>query len=103
MYDRFMTENLILDMADIVKENRAMREIINELQMECEKYKAYFFGESDKAEILSDITIHNTSVKSMQSMGWLTNKEYIEDWEGELERRLSEKRKGEEVNERDLI
>lgn len=92
MFDRCEIENMILGMAEVVKENRALREVVNELQMECEKYKAYFFGESDKAEILSDISLHNASVRSMQSAGWLTNQEYIEDWEAELERRMAERK-----------
>lgn len=91
MFDRYEIEDMILGMAEIVKENRALRNVVNELQMESEKYKAYFFGEHQKAEILSDIEIHNASVRSMRSMGWLTNQEYIEDWETELERRMAEK------------
>ena len=91
MYDRYEIENIILGMAEIVKENRAMREVINELKMECEKYKAYFHGESAKAEILSDIAMNNAAVKSMAAMGWLTNQKYIDDWEAELECRMKEK------------
>ena len=98
MYDRYEIENIILGMAEIVKENRALREVINELQLECEKYKAYFFGDSAKAEILSDIIMNNASVRSMQAAGWLTNQEYIEDWESELEKRMATK---ESVNEPD--
>ena len=89
MFDKYEIEDIILGMAEIVKENRALRMLVNELQMESEKYKAYFFGESQKAEILSDISIHNASVRSAQSMGWLTNQEYIEDWEAELKRRMA--------------
>lgn len=91
--DIYEIENIILGMAEIVKENRAMREVIDELRLECEKYKAYFYGESDKAEILSDISMNNASVKSMKSAGWLTNQEYIDDWESELHRRLKMKEK----------
>lgn len=89
MFDRYEIEEMILGMAEIVKENRALRKALNEEQMESEKYKAYFFGDSKKAEILSDISIHNASVASTRSMGWLTNEEYIEDWEAELERRMA--------------
>ena len=88
MIDIWEIEDIILGIADIVKENRALRRENNELQMECEKYKAYSFGDWKKGDILSDISIHNASVKSIESMGWLTNQEYISDWETELARRL---------------
>ena len=90
MFDRYEIEDIILGMAQIVKENRVLRQALNEEQMESEKYKAYFYGDHEKAEILSDISVHNASVKSTRSMGWLTNQEYIEDWETELERRMAE-------------
>lgn len=93
MFDRYEIEDIILGMAEIVKENRALRKALNEEQMESEKYKAYFYGDHRKGEILSDISIHNASVESMRGMGWLTNQEYIEDWEAELEKRMAQKNK----------
>ena len=95
MRDIWEIEDIILGIADIVKENRALRQANNELKMECEKYKAYFYGDLEKGKILSDITIHNASVMSCESMGWLTNQEYIDDWEIELKRRLQIKNKEE--------
>ena len=92
MYNRYEIGEIILGMAEIVKENRDLIRTVNELRMECEKYKAYFYGEHNKAEILSDIGLNNASVKSMQSAGWLTNQEYIEDWETELDKRMAEKK-----------
>lgn len=90
MMSRYDIEEVIFGLADIIKENRALHQYVDELELECEKYKAYFYGESKKANILSEISIHNAAVKSAQSSGWLTSQEYIDDWHTELERRMNE-------------
>lgn len=90
MFDRYNSaEELILAMADIVKEVRALRKAVSELELEREKYKAYFYGQSEKAEILSDIECHNASVEACNARGWITSSEYIENWEEELSRRMA--------------
>ena len=90
MINKYDIEDIIFGMADIITENRALHKLVNELQLECEKYKAYFFGDSKKAEILSDISMNNASVEATRAAGWLTNQEYIADWQTELERRMAE-------------
>lgn len=87
--ERFDVEEIVLGMAEIVEENRILRRALNDAERECEMYKAYFYHETQKADILSDIGRHNASVMSIHSAGWLTNKEYIEDWQEELARRMS--------------
>lgn len=93
MFTRREIEDMILGMAEVVIENRALRKALNETEIECETYKALFLGEHKKAEILSDISINNATVNSIHSMGGLTNQIYIEDWKAELERRIAEKKR----------
>ena len=90
MINKYDIEDIIFGMADIITENKALHKLVNELQLECEKYKAYFYGDSKKAKILSDISMNNASVDASRAAGWLTNQEYIEDWQTELERRMTE-------------
>ena len=88
MFDKYEIEEIILGMARIVHENRRLRAEIEELSLSCAKYEALAHGKHKEYEILADIEMHNASVRSCHSNGWLTNQDYIDDWEAEFERRM---------------
>ena len=93
MRDTYEAEEMILAMAQIVRENRALRQEINELRLNAAKHDAYMRSlNSKEAEkeyaILCDIERHNISCNLVRSCGWLSNQDYIDDWESEFERRM---------------
>ena len=95
MGDTYEAEEMILAMAQIVKENRALRREVNELRLREAKHDAYMRSLTHKSaereyEILCDIERHNMSCNVVHSNGWLSNQDYIDDWEAEFERRMRE-------------
>lgn len=95
MRDTYEAEEMILAMAQIVRENRALRQENNELRLREAKHDAYMRSLTNKAaekeyEILCDIERHNISCDLVRSNGWLSNQDYIDDWEAELERRMKQ-------------
>ena len=86
-------EEVILGMADIVRENRALRKRVNDLELEVAindaEHRRYRSAEAEKEyKILQDIQRNNLSCSIADSNGWLTNQEYIDDWSRELRARL---------------
>lgn len=95
MRDTYEAEEMILAMAQIVKENRALRRENNELRLKAAKHDAYVRSFTNKEaekeyETLCDIERHNMSCNLVRSCGWLSNQDYIDDWEAELERRMKQ-------------
>ena len=95
MRDTYEAEEIILAMAQIVKENRALRREVNELRLREAKHDAYMRSLTNKTaekeyEILCDIERNNLSCNVVRSNGWLSNQDYIDDWEAEFERRMKE-------------
>ena len=88
MFDRYEIEEIILGMAKIVHENRMLRNELEEMSLSRAKYEALSHGKHREYEVLADIEMHNASVSSCHSNGWLTNQDYIDDWEEEFERRM---------------
>lgn len=93
-------EEIILGMADIVKENRYLRDQNNVLSLQVAKQQAFvdtlvcYNPEKEaKYKILTDIESQNDSCKMCAHMGWMINQEYIEDWKTELNIRLKKWRK----------
>ena len=92
MIDKYEIEEIILGMARIVRENRRLRAELEESSLSCAKYEALAQGKHKEYEILADIEMHNTSVSSCHSNGWLTNQEYIDDWRTEFKKRTEERK-----------
>ena len=95
MGNTYDAEEMMLAMAQIVHENRALRQENNELRLKVAKYDAYVRSFSNKSaekeyEILCDIERHNLSCNLVRANGWLSNQNYIDDWEAELKRRMEE-------------
>jgi hypothetical protein len=64
-------EDIILGMAEVVKENKRLRQQLMDLDLECRKYKACATGNYKEGERLSDLSIHNSGVKMAHNIGWL--------------------------------
>lgn len=95
MRDTYEAEEMILSMAQIVRENRALRREVSELRLKEAKHDAYMRSLTNKAaqkeyEILCDIEHHNISCDMVRSNGWISNQDYIDDWQAEFERRMKE-------------
>lgn len=90
MFSQREIEEIILGMAEIVYENRALRNENKELSLSREKYKALAHGNHKEYEILNDIEGHNLSVSSCRLNGLWTNEDYIDDWRLELKKRMGE-------------
>lgn len=90
MFTPYEIEEMILGIADLVHENRMLRNKLEELSLSNAKHEALAFGKHKEYEILSDIEMHNISVRSCHSNGWLTNQDYIDDWEEEFNRRMKQ-------------
>lgn len=90
MFTKLEIEELILGMAELVRENRMLWKKLDELSLSNAKNEALAFGKHKEYEILSDIEHHNISVESCHSRGWLTNQDYIDDWQAEFRRRMEE-------------
>lgn len=64
-------EDIVLGMAEIVKENRMLRQKVMDLDLENRMNKAYATGNYKEGERLSKLHSHNLSVKTAHSCGWL--------------------------------
>lgn len=86
-------EDMILGMADLVKENGMLRKRVDELELEVAMNDAHMRSyrsiEAKKEyEILQEIQSNNLSCAIAASNGWLTSEAYIDDWRRELHRRM---------------
>jgi len=68
---REIIENIILGMADIVEENRFLRQKLRDLDLENRKNKAYAIGNYEEGEKLSNMFMHNLTIKVAKNSGWL--------------------------------
>ena len=66
-------EDVILGMAELVQENRYLREQLKELDLDNRTNKAYAERKWEEAERLSELVSHNLRVKMSRSCGWLTS------------------------------
>ena len=87
-------EDIILGMADVVKENRILRKKVDELELEVALNDAHMRShrsiEAEKEyKILQEIQSNNLSCAIATSNGWLTSKDYIDDWRHELYKRMA--------------
>lgn len=87
-------EDIILRMADIVKENRVLRKRVDELELEVAindaHTRSYRSAEAEKEyKVLQEIQSNNLSCAIATSNGWLTSEDYIDDWRHELHKRMS--------------
>lgn len=87
-------EDIILGMADLVKENRALRKRVDELELEIAinnaHTRSYRSIEAEKEyKILQEIHSNNLSCAIATSNGWLTSEDYIDDWRHELHKRMA--------------
>ena len=90
-------EDIILGMADLVKENRTLRKRVDELELEVAMNDAHMRSyrsiEAEKEyKIFQEIQSNNRSVIAA-SNGWLTSEDYIDDWRHELHRRMASERR----------
>ena len=94
MWTQHEIEDIILGMADIVKENRVLRKRVDELELEVAMNDAHMRSyrsiEAEKEyKILQEIQSNNLSCGIAQSNGWLTIEDYIDDWRHELNKRMA--------------
>jgi hypothetical protein len=87
-------EDIILGMADIVKENRVLRKRVDELELEVAindaHIRSYRSAEAEKEyKVLQEIQSNNLSCAIAASNGWLTSEDYIDDWRHELHKRMA--------------
>lgn len=86
-------EDMILGMADLVKENKMLRKRVDELELEVAMNDAHMrsyhsIGAEKEYKILQEIQSNNLSCAIAASSGWLTSEDYIDDWRHELHRRM---------------
>ena len=94
MWTQHEIEDMILGMADLVKENRLLRKRVDELELEVATNDAFMRSHcSSEAEkeynILRDIQSNNLSCAIAASNGWLTSEDHIHDWRKELHKRMA--------------
>ena len=94
MWTQQEIEDIILGMANIVKENRTLRRRVDELELEIAinnaHTRSYRSAEAEKEyKILQDIHRNNFSCSIAESNGWLTSEDYIDDWRHELHKRMA--------------
>ena len=90
-------EDIILGMADLVKENRTLRRRVDKLELEVAindaHTRSYRSAEAEKEyKILQEIQSNNLSCAIATSNGWLTSEDYIDDWRHELYKRMSKEK-----------
>jgi len=87
---RIEAENMMLEVAEIIYENRALRMENCDLRLRLAASEALVssFAGHDKGEyeFLSEIIRKNDTVDLCRSAGWGTNIDRIENWEEELEK-----------------
>ena len=94
MFTQHEIEEIILGMADLVKENRVLRKRVDELELEVAMNDAHMRSyrsiEAEKEyKILEEIQSNNLSCEIAASNGWLTSEDYIDDWRHELHKRMA--------------
>lgn len=94
MWTQREIEDIILGMADLVKENRTLRKRVDELELEIAindaEHRRYRSAEAEKEyKILQDIERNRLSCSIAESSGWLTSENYIDDWRHELHQRMA--------------
>lgn len=98
--DMYEIENIILGMAQLVHENRALRKENNDLRLTVARHDAFtssLVGNSEakkRYDVLCDIEDKNRRVSLCDSAGWITSEVYIYDWEAEADRRLRAMKEG---------
>lgn len=94
-FDRLGAERVVLDLADMIRENRMLKKENSDLRLRLaasEALIASFAGhDSGEYEFLSEIIRRNGSVDLCNSAGWGTSEERIDDWESRLERYREER------------
>ena len=89
-------ENAVLELADIIRENRMLRKENSDLRLRLaanDALIASFAGhDSGEYEFLSEIIRKNNSVDLCRGAGWETSEERVDNWEKELERYRKGKR-----------
>ena len=94
--DMYEIEDIILGMAQLVHENRALRKENNDLRLTVAKHDAFVSslvgGNTSEAkkryDVLSEIERQNGAANLCAAAGWETNQRYIHNWEEEAERRM---------------
>lgn len=66
-------EEMILAMADIVYENRALRKELAKYRMKSVMYDARLYGENELAEKIDRQISENCSAELVKSCGWLSS------------------------------
>ena len=94
MWTKHEIEDIILGMADLVKENRILRKRVDELELEVAMNDAHMRSyrsiEAKKEyKILQEIQSNNISCGIAASNGWLTSEDYIDEWRYELNKRMA--------------
>lgn len=79
--NRFEAEETLLAMADVVKENRYLRERVEELRLKCAIYEANLYGKESLARKLQDRQSENLAYNAVRAMGGLSShtKSFIDD------------------------
>lgn len=93
--ENWEVEEMILGMARVVRECRLLRKENNDLRLKVARHEAFCDSlvtskpcAQQRYQILMDIEEQNRTADLCDSMGWETNRDYIDDWESEAERRL---------------
>jgi hypothetical protein len=73
MYNRHEIEGMILGMADLVAENKFLRNKLSELELSVARDKALSFGKDDLYEKLKNRIDENLSYNLVRSSGWMSN------------------------------
>ena len=83
MRNMYEAEETLLAMADIVKENRYLRERVEELRLKVAIYEARLWGKDILVEKLENRQRENLSYNAIRSMGGLSSdtKAFIDDME----------------------
>lgn len=66
-------EEMVLAMADIVYENRALRKELAKYRMKSIMYDARLYGKSELAEKIDRQILENCSAELIKSCGWLSS------------------------------
>lgn len=94
-FDRLGVERAILELADMVHENRMLKKENSDLRLRLaasEALIASFAGhDNGEYEFLSEIIRKNGTVDLCRSAGWETNQDRVDGWESELERYREER------------
>ena len=81
MKDIYDAEEILLSMADIVRENRYLKERVEELRLKCAIHEARLWGKDVLVEKLESRQRENLAYNSIRSIGGLSSdtKAFIDD------------------------